>query len=365
MPTIITQGVVTARTANTPTAVAAGSRSAITSDGRILCTYMLQEKLGLNDFKPVIATSDDQGHTWRDERLLWPHLAEQWSSFGSISANPDGSLMYFGSQCPIAHPRESSWSEANTGLKQNQLIWSRSTDDGNIWLDPQPIAMPIPGAAEAAGALCVTTTGRWIACYAPYNNFDPNVKVPRNQLAQVASDDQGKTWQYQPIMQFPSPTAGCAEAWVVQLADGRLLATAWQFDYEGMRDAPNPYAISHDEGKTWVGPLNTTLQGHTTALTPLPDGRIAMLYVQRRIAPFGVRLAIARPDEKEFNIESDDLIWQAATAREHGGEADHDAWTDFAFGEPSALLLPNGDLFVTLWCIQPNLRGIASVHVQL
>ena len=33
------------------------------------------------------------------------------------------------------------------GLKANQLIWARSTDDGRTWCDPVAFDLPLPGAA--------------------------------------------------------------------------------------------------------------------------------------------------------------------------------------------------------------------------
>ena len=42
----------------------------------------------------------------------------------------------------------------------------------------------------------------------------------------------------------------------------------------------------------------------------------------------------------------------------------HAGWTDFAFGEPSVALLPDGTLLLTLWCIQPDGSGIRFVKMR-
>ena len=47
----------------------------------------------------------------------------------------------------------------------------------------------------------------------------------------------------------------------------------------------------------------------------------------------------------------------------HADGSGLDEWTDFAFGEPSVALLPDGDVFVTLWCDQPSGRGIRYVRI--
>ena len=40
-------------------------------------------------------------------------------------------------------------------------------------------------------------------------------------------------------------------------------------------------------------------------------------------------------------------------------------WSDFAFGEPSITVVPDGTLLVTLWCIQPSGQGIRYVKLKL
>ena len=104
------------------------------------------------------------------------------------------------------------------------------------------IPMPIPGSAEAPGPLTVTSRGRWIACYAPYNTFDPSVVVDRNQIVAVFSDDEGRTWRHTSMLRFADPDAGGAEAWVVELSDGRLVGTCWSMSLATGVDTPIPFA---------------------------------------------------------------------------------------------------------------------------
>src|SRR5579885_804040 len=142
-----------ARTPETgPAAVAAGPRCAVTADGRVLCTFMLQSKLGINDFVPTLAVSTDGGSSWTVQGPLWPHLSSRFSLFGSLSAAPGGELFFYGSLTPIETPGESFWSDATQGLKANQLFWARSRDGGRTWSDPQAFGLPLPGAAECPGA---------------------------------------------------------------------------------------------------------------------------------------------------------------------------------------------------------------------
>lgn len=345
--------------------LAVGPRCAVLPDGTAVCSFMHNSKLTANDFIPALCRSSDDGVTWKEEGPVWPDLAERWSIFVSIGRDLAGQLFLFGSRTPIDSPGETFWSEATQGLKQNELIWARSHDGGLTWSEPRPMPMPIPGSAEAPGALCVTRRGRWLAPYSPYNTFDPRLNVDRGQVLAVFSDDLGKTWRHSSMLRFAEPDSGGAEAWLVELADGRLVGAAWHLHYAAGGDYPNAFALSHDGGETWSATHSTGVMGQSTALAPLPDGRLLFVYNQRRHGEPGVWLAVARPDEGDFGIEEQALVWRAEAPTQHGTSGEHAEWGDFSFGEPSVALLSRDTLLVTLWCIQPLGRGIQYVRVRL
>ena len=182
------------------------------------------------------ASTDRFGLNWQ----------ECLSLFVGLSRSPSGELFLYGTRTPIDAPGESFWSEASGGLKQNELVWARSSDSGRSWSRPAVIPMPQAGAAEAPGPMCITRQGRWVACYAPYPTFDPDVQVDRGHLVLLYSDDEGASWRHTSMMRFAEPDSGGAEAWVVELADGRLLGTCWHLSHTDAREFPNPCAISAD-----------------------------------------------------------------------------------------------------------------------
>ena len=360
---ILAEGFISRRRPDTSTSIAAGSRCVADRRGRLLCTFLGQAKLGQIDFKPMIASSSDQGLTWSDATPLWPELHDRWSIVGSISAAPSGDLYFYGMRTRIDRPGELAWSEATHGLKQNELVWTRSTDNGESWTPFAVIPMPIPGSAEAPGALQVSREGTLFCCYAPYNTFDPAVVVPRNQVIFLASEDDGRTWRHSSMLRFPEPDANGAESWVVQLADGRLLGTAWHIS--GERSQPNAYALSSDLGRTWTPTHSTGTLGQSTALAALPDGRALFVYNQRTQGDLGVWLATARPTADDFGILAHERVWAAEVAATGAGSTDFNSWTTFAFGEPSVTPLTDGTVLVTLWVLQPSGHGIRYVKLRL
>ena len=119
--------------------VAAGPRCVVASNQELVCTYMVQSKLGINDFVPMLARSADSGRTWREQGPVWPDLRDRWSFFVALSRGENGDLYLFGSRYQIDAPGESFWSDATQGLKQNDLVWAVSKDHGRSWSPPQVI----------------------------------------------------------------------------------------------------------------------------------------------------------------------------------------------------------------------------------
>ncbi len=249
-------------------------------------------------------------------------------------------------------------------MKQNDLIWARSRDAGRTWTRPNVIPMPIPGGAEAPGPMTVLRDGRWVACYAPYNTFDRDLVVDRNQVVVTMSDDEGRSWHHTSMLRFADADGGGAEAWVVELSDGRLVGTCWNMSLATGRDEPIPYAISHDRGETWTPTRSTGLVGQATSLAPVAGGRVLVAYNQRVEPDSGVWLAILEPADDDAGVVRTGPAWLAQQSTHSDGSTGHDAWTDFAFGEPSVTVLPGDDVLITLWCDQPSGKGVRFVKLQ-
>lgn len=363
---VIDEGFITKRKANTPTALAVGPRCVQIDNGELVCTYILQEKLGLNDFKPAISRSKDNGKTWTEQGFIWPHLCDQYSIFGSISRGQNGDCFFYGSRTPIETPGESFWCDETKGMKQNELIWAKSTDGGLRWTEPAVIPMPIPGSAECPGAMFITKNGNWLCCYSPYNTFDPTVVVEQNQVILLRSSDEAKSWTHNSMLKFENENSGAAEAWVVELNDDKLLGTCWHINHSDGSDHPNAYALSHDGGLTWQPTCSTKIMGQTTALSALPDGRALFIYNQRKHGQVGVWLAVANPADSDFGIEANQVIWKAQTATQNDSQVNLENWEDFAFGQPSITVLNDNTLLAALWCKQPKGQcGIYYVKLKL
>ena len=352
------------RTSSLPIAVM--PRCVMTGRDKMLCSFSLVPAMGINGFLPVLTRSQDGGESWSEPEPIWPSLQKKYSIYASVSAAPDGKLFLFGTQTPIDVPGESIWCDQTHGIKQNELIWATSTDSGHSWSDPAVIPMPIPGSAEAPGVMCVTRKGTWLVPYSPYNTFDPTLRVQRNQVLTLRSTDNGRTWSHSAMLTFKQADSGGAEAWVIELADGRLLGTAWHIDHSRREQSfPNTYALSLDEGRTWLPTKSTGILANTTVLAALPEGKAIFGYVQRSKDSAGIGLAIVHPTESDFGIQANEMVFTAWTSTQSGQSAQDNEWLDFSFGEPSVTIMPDRTLFVSYWCIEPEFQGIKYIRLRL
>lgn len=362
--TVIDEVYFTLSPAGTGASSLAAPRCAVGINSDVICTFVAQSLLGISDFVPMIVPSSDEGRTWSSPSPIWPERTKHESTFGSVSRTPSGELLFYGTSTPIQAPGEAAGSEQTQGLKQNSLVWSRSNNGGHTWSPPKVIPMPLPGNAEAPGAMCRTSRGALVCCYAPYRNFDPDIAVETKQIVSMRSTDDGITWEHSSKMKFPSSGAQWAEAWVVELADGRLLGTCWHIPRSGA--APNAYAISTDEGETWSATRSTGTMGQSTALTPLPDDRVLFLFNQRAIADSaGVWLATASPTIDEFSVEQSARIWSTGSGSLSAGRTNLENWTNFTFGEPSAIVLRDHSFLVTLWTSKAEAGAIEFVRFRV
>jgi len=343
--------------------LAACSRVVVVDERELVCTYVTRSGAGIADYTVELARSVDGGRSWAPHGPVWPDLGGHASMSMALSRAPSGHLLLYGTSTPVGAPGESWWDGDRQALKQNDLVWAHSSDGGRRWTRPRVIPMPIPGSAEAPGPLTVTSRGRWIGVYAPYNTFDPAVVVDRSQIVAVFSDDHGRTWRHTSMLRFADANGGGAESWVVELADGRLVGTCWSMSLVTGVDEPIPFGISHDGGETWSTTRSTGIAGQATSLAPLADGRLLLAYNQRAQPDPGVWLAVASPTDDDFGVGRHGPAWVAERATHTDGDAGHDAWTDFAFGEPSITVLSGGDVLVTLWSDQPSGRGIRFIRL--
>jgi hypothetical protein len=241
---------------------------------------------------------------------------------------------------------------AALGTNDFTPVLYRSTDGGITWTEQGLIwpqlrerwSMFVSISRDATGRLFLFGSRTPITQAGESFWSDATQGLLQNDLIWAQSSDGGRSWTEPAVIPMPIP--GAAEA-----------------SYLGA-EHPNAYALSHDGGTTWQPTRSTGILGQSTGLAALPDGRALFIYNQRRHGEPGVWLAVVRPSDTDFGIESNEIVWRAQTRTQTGTSGDHVEWSDFSFGEPSVTLLSDETLLVALWSIQPSGRGIRYVRLK-
>lgn len=336
-----------------------GPRMAVLPDGRIACTFHSRTKVGSNDFTPMIAYSDD-GVTWSEAKYLWPELLGKKSVFGSIRNTLDGRICFCGSCTPITREGESFWSDEIGGMLENKLVFSVS-DDGYTFPPFTEVDLPCYGSAEIPGGMFIDKDGTMYILYSPYRAIEMREDTDVCRMILMKSTDGGRTFTHMPVGEAEAPCQ-YGEAWLVRLTEKLHMISTWQ---TARIEGSDQYLLSDDGCRTFTAPRLLPFDGQTTALEALGDGSVLIIYNQRKKNPAGVRLALARPDINGLNLIADECIWQAAQKTAHESSGEFNEWTDFAFGEPHVVKLPDGTLLACLWYEQSGKKGIRCIRLKM
>ncbi len=190
----------------------------------------------------VLSTSDDNGNTWSDPRMVIdPHdpslVSKRRTIVGTLWLDPDGKLwLFFDQAMTYFDGRGGNW----------YITCSNPDDEKPVWTSPQYI-----WHGATLNKPTVLSTGEWIL---PVSLWDRSkikdslythayYELDSLRKAHVfISKDKGKTWLRGGAVAFPSPHFD--EHHIVERKDGTLWMTART--KLGIHES-----TSYDKGKTW------------------------------------------------------------------------------------------------------------------
>ncbi len=181
-----------------------------------------------------------------------------------------------------------------------------SRDDGRTWSEPKHLryaGMPFTsteGPTDAPVEFPDGSIGMALIGYRLHGD-------PKNSGSVfLRSTDQGSTWSYvSTIANDPGGSqGGFLEPGIVRTWTGRLVVA--------LRNHQPEHHIwvthSDDDGKTWAAPRKTALRGHPVDLIQLADGRLLASYGVRppiHDRPGGIRAAFSRDNGETWEIETE------------------------------------------------------------
>lgn len=323
------------------------------SDGSLICTYSDAGGQFATGGTGVSRSSD--GRTWHDAgTLLAAGVDPPTSNYLKVSRDLEHDVLYaYGA-------RSTSHADDRFGERTSDAIVCTSRDSGTTWSAPTVVPMPT-ALLEISHGILPLRSGRLLA---PAATIEPGRLGERVVVA--LSDDGGTTWPTTAVaMVDPDGRHGYLEQKLTELADGRVLATAWTVTLDEVADVPNSFSISDDGGLTWTVPRPMGIRGQTLSARHLGGDRFLLLY-NRRYGDQGVVAAAARLDGDEWTVEVEALVHDARQRRDarvrDGGV---DEMLDFQFGFPTSVARHDGTILVTYWSVEDGRCGVRWALLQV
>ena len=321
-------------------------------DGSFIACQFTASSFVASDARIEILRSTDGMATWSNEgELRGTEEAEDgWSYRGArICQVPDGRLLLKTTRFETGKIAE-TFDATSESLQQpeNLLMWSE--DAGRTWSKPHLVDAgldPYRYTANGSGDLLQLAPDRWMY---PMETWKPvGYGGPPDQKAlAMFSSDQGQTWGERTVV--ADDATGAVNWWDhvgTVLPDGRIYETVWTHLYREVKDLPNHWLTSEDQGRTWSEPRPTNLLGQMCAPVALADGRVVAIYAYRR-EPQGIRAAVS---ENLEHFDDETVVFDAGGEAILGDPESTSLALNMAqgFGRPGGRLLPDGDVLAFYW----------------
>jgi sialidase-1 len=333
-------------------------------NGELLAGFDLGEAVESLDYRTYLSRSTDNGKSWSAPQPLFDDIVRRRATHSvRLSRVLGDELLAFGGRYYRDDPTEGLVNRDNLGYVPMDLILLRSRDGGNTWTRPRDIAPPLIGPAfETCHRIIELADGRWLAptsTWRGWNGDSPNGM----QAIALVSYDRGETWpEFLKTIDQSDRGVISWEQGLTQLADGRLLAIVWSFDERSGKSAPNRYAISGD-GINFSPPLENGMQGETAKLITLADGQVLCLY--RRLDRPGLWGSVVRIEGERWIEVAEVSLWQGPRTGIEGTGPAAEELSHLKLGYPSAVQLPDGEVFVVFWCLEDCLHVIRWLRLRI
>jgi hypothetical protein len=245
------------------------------------------------------------------------------------------------------------FNEQTEGLLDSRLFMSISEDEGQTWgapwrVDTTPFHVPTP----STGATLVLKNGEW-ACQFELNKHYNDPVVWRHSSVLIFSKDGGRTWPAHAITSNdPENRIFYWDQRPAVMGDGSLLDVFWTYDNKAAQYLNIHARESHDNGRSWSSIWDTGIAQQPAQPVSLPDGRIALVYVDRAGAP-AIRLRTSSDRGRTWPAETEVTLYGAVLPSQTVQKGVmQDAWAEmakFSVGLPATAPLPDGGVLVVYY----------------
>ena len=326
--------------------------------GRWLCSFRAAPAKARMAGQHVRLTwSDDEGRSWTD--AAQPFAPEPVDGrpglFRGIYMTSLGGARVLAVLMWVDHsdPDLPFFNEETEGLLDTKIFLTESEDAGETWpaprlMDTSPFDCPTP----LTGPILRMPNGE-LVCQFELNKHYYETASWRHSSVVMISTDGGRTWPEHAIA--ANDPANRVFYWDQRpglLDNGSILDLFWTYD-NGAAIYLNAHASrSVDGGRTWSDLWDTGVPCQPAQPVSLPDGRIAMVYVDRTTVPT-VKLRTSADGARTWPADTEIVLHAPQVQTQTRAKADmEDAWAEmeeFSVGLPNTTLLAGGNLLVVYY----------------
>ncbi len=325
------------------------------ADGSMLCSFDIGQAPESHDYRTYLSRSDDGAASWSEPvPIPLPETpTRHWTCTLRLSRLADGTLVGFGARHWRDDPDAGLINHPGLGFTPMELVTLRSPDEGRSWSTATTLDPPLVGPAfEICHPVVELRDGRWLAPTSTWPGWDSDAANGMRAVALV-SHDRGESWD-EWLTVFDGWANGVVgwEQSVLELPGGALLATCWRLELESGSTLPTALLLAED-GRTFSAPQPTGVDGQTTKLAALADGRLLAVY--RRDHVGGMWACLLERDGAGWRHGEELCVWSGggtpSVAPSIGDElsALRCGYPSIAVGDDAAL--------VVFWC-REDCRGV-------
>jgi hypothetical protein len=168
------------------------------SETELLCFYRIGSAFYSSDGRVAQLRSTDGGENWEPEGMVWDPKSDTTPySYGAPHATrmSDGSLVLIMHRRDDTDPDQPQFNAETGGLRQMDIVLTRSTDAGHTWSMPEKLDLPaVGGTIDTPSQIIELTDGRWCLACEVWKSWDDRSPLHIKGFG-LFSDDKGKTWK--------------------------------------------------------------------------------------------------------------------------------------------------------------------------
>jgi len=332
--------------------------------GDLLALFALGEALEAANITTVVSRSHDRGRSWTFEGPL--HEKDAAHPYDADWLKPtllaDGTIIATGYSFHRTDPDQTVVSP-DGGLRDGDNLVSFSRDEGRTWTRPEVVPRSCPELIEQSGPSIQLRRGTILLSGSLCPMWDgTSPSGPVGILSR--SDDGGATWDDRG--RFYEDKKGNyvpAEPRLCEVQDDRVVALVWTFDFFGNRSSTNHVTVSDDGGRTWSDPIDTGIQGQASNLTHLEGDLLLSIHSHREGKDIGLYVRVVDFSEDTWRTIKEMKVWGGAPAMNTSDYTN--MGQNLKFGQPSLLLLGNGEFLATHWAVEDGQSKILTHRLQV